>query len=96
MDSLDLFPRGAEGGPLPFLLLDGHGSRFQLPFLRCTGNKDHKWNVCVGVPNGTAYWQVGRTERKLENGHHPGKKETLAADPLDSTNPYVDVRSDTC
>jgi hypothetical protein len=32
MDSLDLFPRGAEGGPLPFLLLDGHGSRFQLPF----------------------------------------------------------------
>ena len=29
MDSLALF-----GGPLPFLLLDGHGSRLQLPFFR--------------------------------------------------------------
>jgi hypothetical protein len=33
MDSLDLFPH-TPGGPLPFLLLDGHGIQFQLPFLR--------------------------------------------------------------
>jgi hypothetical protein len=58
MDSLDLFPR-VEGGPLPFLLLDGHGSRFQLPFMRYVGDKEHWWKVCIGVPNGTAHWQVG-------------------------------------
>jgi hypothetical protein len=58
MDSLDLFPR-TEGGPLPFLLLDGHGSRFQLPFLRYIRDEEHEWKVCIGVPNGTAHWQVG-------------------------------------
>jgi hypothetical protein len=58
MDSLNLFPR-AEGGPLPFLLLDGHGSRFQLPFMRDIGDTKHKWKVCIGVPNGTAHSQVG-------------------------------------
>jgi hypothetical protein len=58
MDSLNLFPR-VQGGPLPFLLLDGHGSRFQLPFMRYIGDEEHKWKVCIGVPNGTAHWQVG-------------------------------------
>ncbi len=58
MDSLDLFPR-TEGGPLPFLLLDGHGSRFQLPFMRYIRDVEHEWKVCIGVPNGTAHWQVG-------------------------------------
>jgi hypothetical protein len=58
MDSLDLFPR-MEGGPTPFLLLDGHGSRFQLPFLRYIGDANHPWKVCIGVPNGTTHWQVG-------------------------------------
>ena len=32
MDELHLFPR-MPGGPLPFLNIDGHGSRLQLPFL---------------------------------------------------------------
>ncbi len=58
MDSLDLFPR-TDGGPLPFLLLDGRGSQFQLPFLRYIRDKAHEWKVCIGVPNGTAHWQVG-------------------------------------
>jgi hypothetical protein len=55
---LNLFPR-VEGGPIPFLLLDGHGSRFQLPFMRYIEDNEHKWKVCIGVPNGTAHWQVG-------------------------------------
>jgi hypothetical protein len=63
MDSLNLFPR-VEGGPIPFLLLDGHGSRFQLPFMRYIADKEHKWKVCIGVPNGTAYWQVGDSEEQ--------------------------------
>ena len=58
MDQLNLFPR-VPGGPIPFLLLDGHGSRFQLPFMRYIGDEEHKWKVCIGVPNGTAHWQVG-------------------------------------
>jgi hypothetical protein len=43
MDSLNLVPR-AKGGPLVpfFLLLDGHGSRFQLPFMRYIGDTEHK------------------------------------------------------
>ena len=58
MDSFDLFPR-IPGGPLTFLLLDGHDSRLQLPFLRYKNDPDHPWIVCLGLPNGTALWQVG-------------------------------------
>jgi hypothetical protein len=57
MDKLVLFDR-SDGIP-PFLLLDGHGSRFELPFLEYIMNKEHEWKVCIGVPYGTSYWQVG-------------------------------------
>jgi hypothetical protein len=43
----------------PFLLLDGHGSRFQLPFLNYINSPENKWTVCIGVPYGTHIWQVG-------------------------------------
>ena len=49
-------------GVLPFLLLDGHGSRFELPFLEYTNDmaeEGHKRCVCIGVPYGTSVWQVG-------------------------------------
>ena len=58
MDSFDLLPR-IPGGPLPFLLLDGHGSQLQLPFLRYTNDLDHPWIVCLGLPKGTVIWKVG-------------------------------------
>jgi hypothetical protein len=57
MDKLNIFHRSY--GVNPFLLLDGHGSRFELPFLEYITCKDHKWKVCIGVPYGTSYWQVG-------------------------------------
>ena len=57
MDQLDLFPQ-TQTGPFPFLLLYGHGSRLQLPFLRYINNTEHIWRVCIGMPNGTAHWQV--------------------------------------
>ena len=57
MDKMELFDR-SDGVP-PFLLLDGHGSRFDLKFLRCVNNPTTKWNACVGVPYGTSFWQVG-------------------------------------
>ena len=32
LDELDIYPR-VPGGPIPFLLLDAHDSRLQIPFL---------------------------------------------------------------
>ena len=58
MDTLALFPR-LPGGPLPFILLDGHGSHLILPFLEYINHPDHIWKVCFGLPNGTALWKVG-------------------------------------
>ena len=57
IDGLGVFDR-SDGVP-PFLLLDGHGSRFDLTFLEYINNPTTKWNVCIGVPYGTSYWQVG-------------------------------------
>lgn len=44
---------------IPFLICDTHGRRFELPFLEYINNPWHKWDVCIGVPYGTALWQVG-------------------------------------
>ena len=56
MDHYELFPR--SGNLKPFLLLDGHGSRFEKPFLRYVTDREHPWMVCQGVPYGTSLWQV--------------------------------------
>ena len=48
-----------QTGPVPFLILDGHGSRLQLPFMRYINNPEHIWRVCIGLLNGIAHWQVG-------------------------------------
>ena len=45
-------------GLAPFVLLDGHQSRFDLEFLEYINSKEHQWNVSIGVPYGTAFWQV--------------------------------------
>lgn len=45
-------------GKKPFLLLDGHQSRFDVAFLNYIHQDDHKWTVCLGVPYGTHIWQV--------------------------------------
>ena len=66
LDSFDLFDR--ENGKSPFLLLDGHNSRFQLPFLEYILNDAHRWTVCIGVPYGTAIWQVA--DSKEQNGSY--------------------------
>ena len=59
LDSFDLFGVDREKGIYPFMLLDGHQSRFHLNFLSYVNNLPTKWSVCIGVPYGTAYWQVG-------------------------------------
>jgi hypothetical protein len=68
-------PRKA-GDPPPAVILDGHGSRLSIEFLRYVNNLDrvgdvveganHKWNIYLGLPNATAYWQVG--DASQQNG----------------------------
>ena len=43
----------------PFLILDGHGSRLDLEFLEYINTAETKWDVNIGLPYGTSYWQVG-------------------------------------
>ena len=60
IDNCHIFDR--TDGVLPFFILDGHGCRFELPFLEYINNigeDGHKWYVCIGVPYGTSVWQVG-------------------------------------
>ena len=57
LDELEVFDRSR--GQTPCVLLDGHGSRFGLPFLQYIVEPPHEWCVVIGVPYGTALWQVG-------------------------------------
>jgi molybdopterin converting factor small subunit len=57
IDDAGVFER-TPGGPVPFLLLDGHHSRLEVPFLDYIFDDKHKWFVCIGVPYATHYWQV--------------------------------------
>ena len=65
LDTLEVYPR-SDGHPKPFLLVDGHQSRLQLPFLRYNNEPENNWVMCLGVPYGTALWQVG--DSKEQNG----------------------------
>ncbi len=57
IDKAKVFDRSV--GLNPFLFLDGHNSRFELEFLQYIHNPETKWEVCIGLPYGTSYWQVG-------------------------------------
>jgi hypothetical protein len=56
MDEHSLFDLGA--GINPFLLCEGHGSRFEELFLEYTLESDMPWTCCICVPYGTSVWQV--------------------------------------
>ena len=57
IDTAGVFPR-EQDGPKPFLLLDGHHSHFEIPFLNYIHDSQHEWVVCIGVSYGTHIWQV--------------------------------------
>jgi hypothetical protein len=65
LDKQDDFPR-VPGGPLPFLMIDGHSSRLDPIFLAYINNPAHVWKVCLGVPYATSYWQVGDSAEQNE------------------------------
>ena len=45
--------------PTPCLILDGHSSRFEIPFLSYVTNSEHKWYLLIGIPYVTSIWQFG-------------------------------------
>ncbi len=51
INKLQVFDRST--GLNPFLLLDGHGSRFRLELLEYIHVEESRWDCC------TWYWQVG-------------------------------------
>ena len=57
MDDYNIFERTENLNP--FVLLDGHHSRFEVDFLQYIINDAHKWHVCIGIPYGTHLWQIG-------------------------------------
>jgi hypothetical protein len=64
MDEHSLFDRSARINP--FLLCDGHGSRFNELFLKYTLEYDINWTCCIGVPYGTSVWRLG--DSPYQNG----------------------------
>jgi hypothetical protein len=65
---MGIYDQERMDGKRPFLLVDGHSSRFQLPFLEYINTAAHNWSVCIGVPYGTALWQVGDSTE--QNGQY--------------------------
>jgi hypothetical protein len=71
MDALNLFTDDRQNNNkrrVPFLLVDGHDSRFNTSFLHYINNESTQWMVCIGVPYGTSYWQVGDSNE--QNGSY--------------------------
>ena len=66
LDELKVFNDIRNEGMQPFVLLDGHQSRFDAQFLEYINDVKHPWCFCIGVPYGTALWQVG--DSKEQNG----------------------------
>jgi hypothetical protein len=56
LDQLNLYEHSVTK---TFHLLDGHGSRMMLPFLRYINDLYYKWVVCIEVPYATHIWQDG-------------------------------------
>ena len=48
IDGFNVFDR--SDGIAPFLLLDGHGSRFELPFLKYINTSQTKWKCMYWAP----------------------------------------------
>jgi hypothetical protein len=70
MDDLEMF--NLFDGINPFILLDGHGSRFEFSFVEYI-HGDREWTVCIGVPYGISLWQVG--DSKQQNGQYKDKSK---------------------
>jgi hypothetical protein len=66
LDDNNVYERG-PGLPIPFLVVDGHNSRWDPDFVDYITNPDHEWKLNFGIPHATSYWQVGDSSQ--QNGH---------------------------
>jgi hypothetical protein len=57
----------AEGDPTPFLVVDGHDSRWLPDFVDYITEPGTEWKLNFGIPHATSYWQVGDSAE--QNGH---------------------------
>ena len=73
LDKLQVYNR--TEGKLPCVLLDGHGSRFRLPFLNYMSNPLHEWCAVIGVPYGTVLWQVDDSPEQNRSHNTASSKE---------------------
>ena len=64
LDQLEVYKEDQKKGKTPFVLVDGHSSRFNLEFLNYINDDEHPWTVCIGVPYGTSHWQVGDSSQQ--------------------------------
>jgi hypothetical protein len=89
MDKIKLFDRSQ--GISPFLLIDGHHSRMELPFLNYIFDPLHRWFVCIGVPYGTHVWQVADSAQQnsaFKSKLVEAKRELLKHRPLSKERFY--------
>ena len=56
LDCLKCYEEERANGIRPMLLIDAHGSRFDLNFLQYVNTPATEWSVCIGIPYGTALW----------------------------------------
>ena len=89
IDYCDVFDR--SDGAMSFFLLDGHGSRVELPFLEYVNNPEYLGCACIVVPYGTDLWQVGDSAEQngtsnmcstKEKAEIVRKKEVLSLPPV--------------
>ena len=74
-----IFPQ-IPGGPIPFLLVDGHNTQLDPTFIAYINNIEHCWKVCFGVPYGTLLWQGGDSAENngtFESEFYGAKDELL-------------------
>ncbi|CAJ1940936.1 unnamed protein product [Cylindrotheca closterium] len=97
LDKLGVYPRTLHG-PTPMCLFDGHDSRLQVPFLEYINSKDEfqnpLWIGCIGLPNGTAKWQVGDSVQ--QNGSFKmamtREKKRLVMHKIRMMHPSIDIK----
>lgn len=60
LDDIGVYDR--SHGVLPLLLMDGHNTTLDLPFLDYVRNDNHKWMVCCGLPRDTHLLNVAASQ----------------------------------
>jgi len=83
IDSYGIYDRAGEKR-LPALILDGHHSRLEVPFLDYIHGDGHKWKTCFGVPYGTHVWQLADSSQvngKFKMGVTKIKRQIYEAKP---------------